>query len=273
MGNSSRAGGRPASPVQSVDRAVTVLEILARQGEAGVTEVAAELGVHKSTAFRLVGALENRGLVTQDGERGKYRLGVGILRLAGATTARLDLVQEGRPVAERLAREVAETINLAVLADRTALYLDQVAGPSALQTRNWVGQRTALHATSNGKVLLAYLSAPERRACLAGPLDRYTAHTVVNRADLEAQLREVLQRGYATTVDELEIGLTAVAAPVRNADGSVVAALSASGPGFRLTPERVPEIAGAVRRAADEISRRLGARTGAGLASDPPPAG
>src|ERR1044071_8367306 len=152
MGNSSTDG----SPVQSVDRAVTVLEILAREGEAGVTEIAVELGVHKSTAFRLVAALENRGLVAQHMDRGKYRLGVGILRLAGATTARLDLVQESRPICERLAREAGETINIAVLADGFALYLDQVAGPSALQTRNWVGQRLDLHATSNGNVLLAH---------------------------------------------------------------------------------------------------------------------
>jgi DNA-binding IclR family transcriptional regulator len=255
MSNSSHNG----SPVQSVDRAVTVLEILARAGEAGVTEIAAELGVHKSTAFRLVTALENRGLVAQNVDRGKYRLGMGILRLAGATTARLDLVQESRPVCEALAREVGETINIAVLADGAALYVDQVAGPSALQTRNWVGQRLALHATSNGKVLLAYLAPHLLAECLARPLERYTDHTLVDAARLEAELVDARARGYATTVDELEIGLTAVAAPVRNLDGAVVAAVSASGPSFRLTPLRVPEVAEAVRRCADEVSRRLGA--------------
>src|SRR5260370_35891002 len=106
MGNSSHDG----SPVQPVDRAVTVLEILAREGEAGVPAVAVELGVRKSPAFRLVAALENRGLVAQHADRGKYRLGVGILRLAGATTARLDLVQESRSICEQLARDVGETI-------------------------------------------------------------------------------------------------------------------------------------------------------------------
>jgi DNA-binding IclR family transcriptional regulator len=258
MGNSSH-DRQQESPVQSVDRAVLVLEILAREGEAGVTEIAAELGVHKSTAFRLVGALENRDLVAQDTDRGKYRLGVGILRLAGATVARLDVVQQGRRVCEQLAREVAETINLAVLADCAALYVDQVAGPLAVQTRNWVGQRLALHATSNGKVLLAHLSADDRAHCLARPLERYTDHTLVDRRRLEAQLAEVRRQGFATTVDELEIGLTAVAAPVYNMDGAVVAALSASGPGFRLTRQRLPKVAESVRRAADEISQRLGA--------------
>jgi IclR family acetate operon transcriptional repressor len=246
--------GSEASPVQSVDRAVTVLEILAREGEAGVTEIAVELGVHKSTAFRLVAALENRGLVAQHMDRGKYRLGVGILRLAGATTARLDLVQESRSICERLALEAGETINIAVHADGFALYLDQVAGPSALQTRNWVGQRLALHATSNGKVLLAYL--PDAR--VVEPLERYTEHTVVDPADLEKQLEEVRRRAYATTVDELEIGLTAVAAPIRNLDGRVIAALSASGPSFRLGGDRLAATIDAVCTAADEISRRMG---------------
>jgi IclR family acetate operon transcriptional repressor len=258
MGNNARKGG-PDSPVQSVDRAVTVLEILARSGEAGVTEIAMEIGVHKSTAFRLISALENRGLVAQDVGRGKYRLGVGILRLAGATTARLDVVQEGRQICERLAQEVGETINLAVLADGAALYVDQTAGPSALQTRNWVGQRLALHATSNGKVLLAHLAPAARAEFLVAALEAFTTKTLVDVERLEAQLTEVRQRGYATTVDELELGLTAVAAPVYNVDGAVIAALSASGPSFRLTRQRVPQVARAVMRASDEISRRMGA--------------
>jgi DNA-binding IclR family transcriptional regulator len=201
-----------------------------------------------------VAALENRGLVAQHMDRGKYRLGVGILRLAGATTARLDLVQESRSICERLAREVGETINVAVLADGFALYLDQVAGPSALQARNWVGQRLALHATSNGKVLLAYL--PDAR--LVEPLERFTEFTVVDPAVLERQLDDVRRCGYATTVDELEIGLTAVAAPVRNLDGRVIAALSASGPSFRLERAQLTKTTEAVCAAAEEISRRMG---------------
>src|SRR3954454_3298335 len=149
------------SAVQSVARALTILEVLARLGEAGVTEIALELAVHKSTAFRLVTTLEAHRLVEQTAERGRYRLGVGVLRLAGATTARLDLVQEARPVCRQLAAETGETVNIAVLSDKSALYLDQVAGQSALQSHNWVGQHIPLHATSNGKVLLSELSPEE----------------------------------------------------------------------------------------------------------------
>ncbi len=246
-----------AAGVQSVDRALTILGILARLGEAGVTEIAAELGVHKSTAFRLVATLESHDMVEQNEDRGKYRLGVGVLRLAGATTARLDVVQEARPICRKLAADSGETVNIAVLSDRSALYLDQVAGQSALQSHNWVGQHIPLHATSNGKVLLSELSADEVDNRLPR-LTSYTTHTVTTRAKLRRELVEVREQGYAVAVDELEIGLTAIAAPIRNAHGDVIASLSVSGPTFRLAEPRVKELVPVVLDSADEVSRRLG---------------
>jgi DNA-binding IclR family transcriptional regulator len=243
--------------VQSVDRAVSILEILAREGEVGVTDIAAELGVHKSTAFRLVVTLENRGLVEQDTDRGKYKLGVGLLRLAGATQMQLDLVQESRAVTRRLAAEIGESINLTVLSDGAALYIDQVAGPSALQIHNWVGQRLPLHATSNGKVLLAFGHHRRLSGVVRPPLQRFTEHTVTSLRALAAELEQVRERGYAVAVNELELGLTAVAAPVYDSHGRVIASVSASGPGFRLEG-RIEAIGVAVIAAGEAISRRLG---------------
>jgi DNA-binding IclR family transcriptional regulator len=243
--------------VQSVDRALTILEVLARVGEAGVTEIAGELGVHKSTAFRLVTTLEGHRLVEQTSERGRYRLGVGVLRLAGATTARLDLVQEARPVCRQLAADTGETVNIAVLSERSALYLDQIAGSSALQPHNWVGQHIPLHATSNGKVLLSGLE-DQRVTEVLGTLPRYTSLTITKKAKLRAELEHVRERGYAVAVDELEEGLTAVAAPIRNAHGDVVASMSVSGPTFRLTDERVEGVLPLLVEAAAEVSHRLG---------------
>jgi DNA-binding IclR family transcriptional regulator len=252
-------GSEATSTVQSVDRAIVILEILARSGEVGVTELARELGVHKSTAFRLVAALERRDLVEQNAGRGKYRLGTGILRLAGATTSRLDLVQESRTVTRALAQHTGETVNLAVLSDGAALYMDQIAGSSALQPHNWVGQRIPLHATSNGKVLLSSLERGEV-ARQVPALRAYTANTITTLDGLMRELEEVRQRGFAIAIDELEIGLTAVAAPVRNIHGEVMASLSISGPTFRLDARRVPQMTDAVVAAAQEVSRRLGWR-------------
>jgi DNA-binding IclR family transcriptional regulator len=251
MGNSVEA------PVQSVERAVTILEILARAGEAGVTELAAEIGVHKSTAFRLVSTLERSGLVEQAEDRGKYRLGVGILRLAGATTARLDVVQEARPICRKLSQDTGETVNIAVLADRSALYLDQFAGPSALQPHNWVGQHIPLHATSNGKILISELPEDEMSRVLPS-LAGYTEHTITTKKRLWRELEQVRVQGFAVATDELEIGLAAMAAPIRNAHGDVIASLSISGPTFRLGETRLRELEPLLAEAAVEVSHRLG---------------
>ncbi len=245
-------------PFQSVDRAVAILEILARDGEAGVTEIAREIGVHKSTASRLLAVLDRRELVVQDSARGKFRLGTALLRLAGAAGRGLDLVRESRPVCRALAEAVGETVNLAILSGPDALYLDQVAGPAALSPHNWAGQRIPLHATSDGKILLAYRPEDDVARCLQPPLRRFTEHTLTDPAELAKVLDEVRRKGHATAVEELETGLTAVAAPVRDAEGRVVASISASGPSFRITADRIPAVAAVVQKAAAEVSRRLG---------------
>ncbi|MFI5805163.1 IclR family transcriptional regulator [Streptomyces sp. NPDC051561] len=245
--------------MQSVDRAISVLEILARRGDAGVSEVAAEIDVHKSTAFRLLGALEARGLVEQASERGKYRLGFGLVRLAGAVTGRIDITQQGLPVCERLAEELGETVNIAVLQETYAINLCQARGPGAITAHNWVGKLTQLHATSSGKILLAHLPAKDRAALLADTgLPRATPHTLTSKSRLEKNLAEARRRGYAWTVEEYEVGLHAIAAPIRDRDGEVTAALSASGPSYRFTEERMHALAPVLIGGAQEISHRMG---------------
>lgn len=256
MSNSSAPAD---ASIQSVGRAISVLEILARHGDVRVTELATELDVHKSTAFRLLTALEQGGLVEQDRDRGRYRLGFGLVRLAGAVTARMDINRLGRPVCERLAKQLGETMNIAILHGAHAVNVDQVPGPASISAYNWVGQPTPLHATSSGKVLLAALSDDAREDMLAGaPLARFTDRTVTVVSRLDRELAAVRARGYATTVEELEPGLNAMAAPVRDAHGDVVAAVSASGPAFRLTSERMAEVAPILVAGAGEISHLLG---------------
>lgn len=249
--------------VQSVDRALTILELLAADGHLGVTEIAALLDVHKSTASRLLATLEAHGLAEQLPDRGRYRLGVGVLRLAGATRSRIDLVQESRPVTTALAGAVGETVNVVILSGRETLYLDQASGTSALQIHNWVGKRNPIHATANGRVLLAHVSEGERDAILAaltdsdGTLARLTEHTLVTREAVLADLDQIRERGYAVVRDELEVGLTAVAAPVRGSTGEVVASLSVSGPTFRIE-DRLQPLAGQAVAAARAVSERMG---------------
>ncbi|TDC85784.1 IclR family transcriptional regulator [Micromonospora sp. KC606] len=245
--------------VQSVDRAVSVLEILARQGSAGVSEVAAEIGVHKSTAFRLLAALEDRDLVEQNSERGKYQLGFGILRLASAIPTRTDLVRQAQPVLDDLAQRLGETINLAVMREHFAVNVQQARSSAAVASQNWVGQLTPLHATSSGKVLLAHLSEERLNAVLdTAELPAYTEHTITSRKALIEELTKIREEGFATAFEELEAGLNAAAAPVRDHTGTIVAAMSVSGPAFRFDKARIESIKGEIKDAGGRVSHRMG---------------
>ncbi|MDP9980916.1 DNA-binding IclR family transcriptional regulator [Pseudarthrobacter oxydans] len=248
--------------VQSVDRALQILDILAREGDAGVSEIADEMGVHKSTVSRLMGSLVGRELVRQNSERGKYQLGFGILRLASSIPGRLSVVREARDVLESLAARYKETVNLAVLRSNYAVNVDQAMGPSTLATYDWVGSLTPLHATSSGKVLLAALPADERDTILKTVgLPARTPRTVTNRAQLEKQLVEISRQGYAVVHEEFEIGLSAVAVPIYNHLGKVIAAVSISGPAFRFAPEEDPGLIEGLRAAGLSISAKMGYRS------------
>ncbi len=245
--------------VQSVDRALALLGVLAdRRSWCSLTDLAESLDVHKSTAFRLLSTLQVHGLVEQDPATSQYRLGFGVLRLAGALTWRPDVMRYANPVCERLSTETDETVNVAVLEDFEAVNIAQFIPGSTVVSQNWLGRRTPLHCTSTGKVFLAHMAPRRRNEALAGPLERLTEHTVVSRRALTAQLREIRAQGYACAIEELEIGLRAVAAPIRSAHDDVLAAVSVSGPASRIPVDMLPRIGEMVREAALEISRAIG---------------
>lgn len=248
-----------AAAVQSVERAIRILELVAEHpDQLGVSELGRRIGVHKATASRLVSTLAEAGLVERGPGADTYRPGFGLVRLATTALADLDVVRQARPALELLAVDTQETVNLGVLDGREVVNVDQVAASHAVVNVNWVGKRTPLHCTSNGKVLLAHLPEGEWNRLLATPLERRTARTITDPAVLLGQLREARARGYAYTIEELEVGLNAVAGPVRGASGEVVAAVSVAGPAYRVTKDRIPELARAVVEAGAEISRRMG---------------
>lgn len=254
-----QSGRERTGGIQSVDRALQILDILARRGGAGVSELAEEMGIHKSTAFRLLSALETRGMVQQSSSRGKYQVGVGVLRLASSMSRRMSIVQQARPTLERLADELAETVNLAVRRSKYAVNIDQAMGPSPLATHDWIGNLTPLHATASGKILIAYLRVEERDLLLGpGPLPRHTAATLVARDALEEELQQVRATGLARTHGELEVGLNAVAVAVRDYRDEVVGSISVSGPALRFEPTGSAGLAATVLTASDEVSARLG---------------
>ena len=204
-GRSPGANGRGVATVQSVDRALMVMEILAKLGAAGVTEIATELGVHKSTVSRLIAVLESRGYVEQLSERGKYRLGFSIVRLAGSTSAPMDLTRQGQATLDALATLTGETTNIAILDGDRIINVVEAIGSAGVALRTWVGQSCAAHTTSSGKVLLSELTAADLRSRLGERLESFTPNTIVTLAALEAELAdrqgERLGRGQRRTGD------------------------------------------------------------------------
>jgi len=218
----------PRTGTQSIDRAAQLLVHVVENDEpTSVGELAETTGLPKSTTSRLVGALERQGLVQRDG-RASIRPGPVLLRFAGRD-AYADLVDLAGDTLDRLAEASGETVNLGI---GTPAGVDQLAerdGRHFIGSTNWLGRRVPLHCTAQGKVLLAFGAIPFPTA----PLERHAPRTVVDPGELARELDEVRARGYATTLDELEDGLWAVAAPVSDAHGAV-AAVSISGPTTRL---------------------------------------
>ncbi|MBO0818293.1 MAG: IclR family transcriptional regulator, partial [Actinobacteria bacterium] len=232
---SSRGG------TQAVDRAARLLtEVVHAPGSVTFTELAAATGLAKSTTSRLLLALERNGLVRRD-DAGRFRPGEMFIRFAWRGGAEAGLTEVAQPFLDRLGRDTGETVNLGVDRDGMVEQIAQVDSVYVIGATNWLGRAVPLHCTAIGKVLLAYGTAK----LPPGRLERRTEQTITGRAGLEAELATVRQRGYAVIDGELEPGLVAVAAPVYRDGGGVVAALSVSGPGTRLTPPRIADVAAA----------------------------
>jgi DNA-binding IclR family transcriptional regulator len=252
--------GREVGVIRSVDRAVAILDLLAEQRWQTGAEVARELGVHRSTALRLLATLDRHGLVERDPRTAKYRLGRRLAQLASSVRGEVDLRQAARPVCEALARDLGETVTLDVIDGSEIVPVEQATGSTSVVSVNWLGTRSPVHCTASGKVILAFGPPAQRDQILEQPLERRTAHTITDKAELESQLEAAREAGFARTFEELEVGLNAVAAPVRTAGGEVVAALDVSGPAHRMAPSGRAALVTRTREAADDLSRRLGYR-------------
>jgi DNA-binding IclR family transcriptional regulator len=249
---------RPGQGTVAIDRAAQLLVcVLESDGPVPLTELAAATDLPKSTASRLIGALERHGLVAQENDRGPLSPGPAILRFATQDLFQRHLVETARGALEALGEASGETVNLAIPALRAVEHIAQVDSTHFLGTGQWIGRQVAFHSNAVGKVFLAYGAAtlPD------GPLERIAPNTIVDRDALEHELERVRAEGFATAVDELEPGLAALAAPVRGPRGDVVAALSITGPTLRLDPRRIEDLRPVLTRQAQALGERLGHRT------------
>jgi len=249
---------QPTPGTQSIDRGAQLLAlVLESDAPRALGELAADAGLPKSTASRILGALERNGLVEQEGMRGAFRAGPVMARFAGRGISLRHLAElSERPMAA-LAEATGETINVAVAGPGGVEHVAQVDSRHYLGTSHWVGRRVPYHCSANGKVLLAFAAA----GATAGELEARTSRTIVEPARLAVELEKARRDGFASAVDELELGLSAIAAPVLDDSGRAIAALSVSGPTLRLSPRRIAELRPIVIKQARALGELLGRRT------------
>jgi DNA-binding IclR family transcriptional regulator len=242
--------------IGAAERAFTVLDTLAEGGELGTNEIARRTGMTPSTVSRQLGTLAASGLVERVASSGRYRLGLRIVHLANALLARLDVREVARPHLIALVEETGETATLSVPGDEDAITVDFVPGRHQVQPVSRLGRPSIAHATSAGKVMLAFSG----RELPEGPLRAYTSRTITDPRRLAAEIGLVRERGYATAVGEREPDLSAIAAPIRSARGELEAIVALQGPSSRFDDEAMRRARPVLVEHADEVSRRLGWR-------------
>jgi DNA-binding IclR family transcriptional regulator len=246
--------------LSSVRNAARLLKVfLSREQSIGVSDLARRLGLAKSTVHRLLTTLAAEGLIEQDRTTGGYRLGLVAFELGEAVRVHLDLHAAAGPVLASLREQTGESSQVGVLDGTEVVYVDRLEGSQSLRLFTETGRRVPSYCTSSGKVLLAHLAQPELEALLGRiAIEPLTPHTVTGVAALRADLDRARRRGWAEAVNEREVGVASVAAPIRDARGAVVAAVSIGAPVIRLGAVRRRELGALVAEAAEAVSRRLG---------------
>ncbi|HHT02479.1 MAG TPA: IclR family transcriptional regulator [Firmicutes bacterium] len=246
--------------LQSVENSLRVLEAFREEEpELGISELARKLGLSRSSVYRIVATLTARGFLAQETANGKYRLGLGALRVGCVALNLLDVRRQARPYLEELVRDTGETAHLVLLEECYAVFVDKVESTRPFNLTSRLGWRAPAYATATGKCLLAFNSIDDKIAKIAaaGPMRRLTPKTVADPEKLREELKMVRQQGYAMDFEETQEGMVCFGAPIRDRLGRAIAAISLSGPAARMLPRQDDLIARIVSRAAS-ISRSFG---------------
>ena len=266
MPEASTEGGLDAAGVYrapAVLHAVRLLEAFVDgPAEYGISELSRQAGLSKSTVHRLVTTLVEVGWLERNPTTDKYRLGLKLFELGSAVAARLEVRECALPVMHDLMQRVGEAVHLAILDGDHVVYVAKVESQHAIRLFTQVGGHGPAHCIGVGKVLLAHAPAAVVEQVMAAGLPAFTPHTITEPAALRAHLADVRRQGYALNLEESELGLVSVAAPVRDHSGAVVAGLSVAGPSQRLPAAKLPGLIAQTVEAADEVSRRMGYRNG-----------
>jgi IclR family KDG regulon transcriptional repressor len=259
---------RPVAPpktrLSSVAMAIRLLKAFSEdQAEIGVSALAQQLGLAKSTVHRLAVTLVAEGMLEKNPETDRYRLGIALFRLGTLVRRRMDLPNEARPYLFALREKTHETVLLGIPSDADVMYVYHLESPQAIRMRSDLGARRPAFCTAMGRAILAFQPDDAIARILAGPLQARTAKTVTDPGKVRKLLHKVRQAGYAIEDEESEAGMRAIAAPVRDAAGMVAGAVGVAGPVQRLSLKALGDIAAPLLEATAAISLRLGYRAGA----------
>ncbi len=245
--------------VQAVKRALKIIELLGRcREEWGVTDIGRELGLHKSTIYRLLSTMSEEGFIEQT-PSGKYQLGIKILEIGGRMLNNIEIRKVAMPYLLDLSKRAGETVHLVVLHQGEGIYVDKVEAENVIRMHSTIGARVKLHCSGVGKCILAYLPPEETQEIIKKHgLVKITDNTITSVEALMAELAKVKEKGYALDDEENEYGIRCVAGPILDYRERPVAAISVSGPIMRMTMEKVEEISAQVVKTALLISKRMG---------------
>lgn len=256
-GAHNRSGGM----IQSVERACRILEHLAaRGGSAGLSELARDMGLSRSTVHGLLATMQSHGVVAQDADK-NYILGIKLFELGNKAVSRLDLRNLAAPALQQLVDQFQETVHLVLNDGLEVVYIDKRESPQSIQIVSRIGQRLPAYCTAVGKVMLAYKPAAELDRLLeVVELRPMTRHTITDKQKLKEHLQEIRRQGYALDQEEIAEGLQCVAAPIWDYTNQVIAAMSIAGAAVRLKDEKMQRAIQAILQAAANVSRQLGYR-------------
>lgn len=247
--------------IQSVCRALAIIETLSSYSSLGITELSQKLGLHKSTVFGLLSTLEYNGYVYQNSMTGKYSLSLKLFEIGGKVYEELDIRNISRPHIERIVEKHQETAHLVVPDGLEIVYIDKVECTQSIRICSNVGKRMPFHCTAVGKAILANMPEEKVQEIIQKKgLPSFTNNTITSYDKLQEELSKIRTLGYAIDNEETEEGLKCVAAPIRDFNGKVIAAASVSGPRMRMNDEKISAIVEDIIVMTDQISSELGCK-------------
>jgi IclR family transcriptional regulator, KDG regulon repressor len=262
MAARARQADEGGTRLSSVANAILLMKTFSdEQSEMGISALAERLGLAKSTVHRLASTLVEAGMLEQNKETGKYRLGLAVFELGSLVRRKIDISLEAKPWLMTLREQTGETVDLSILDHGGVVCVNFLESKKVNRTSSGIGLRKPVHCTAEGKALIAFQPPMLIERIINAGLERRTPRTMIDPAALREELAKVRARGYATDDEEYELGVRGIASPIRDDSGNSVAAVGVNGPAQRLTKNRLRALAGHVNAAAKAISVRLGDRS------------